>query len=105
LGLVLNNQFSYIVNSGYAQGYNSAIPLWNVSVGWSFLANKRGELKLSVFDLLNKNTGINRSINQSYFTDQRYNVLNRYCLLSFTYSLNKGIAKGRPQVFIRELGQ
>ncbi len=104
MGLLLNNQFSYIVNSGYAQGYNTAVPLWNVYLALSFLANKRGQLKLSVFDLLNKNAGISRNISQSFFTDQRYNVLNRYWLLSFTYRLNKGLAKNRPAVFIREIG-
>ena len=94
--LVINNQFNYVLNSGRTSGFNTQVPLWNASIAKSFLKNKRAEIKLSAFDLLNKNVGITRSANQSYIVDQRYNVLNRYFLLGFTYSLHKsGLKTGR----------
>jgi len=101
-GFIVTNNFSYTINSGRADGFNNKVPLWNASVAKSFLKNKRAELKLSAFDLLNKNLGINRNANQNYIEDVSYNVLQQYFLLSFTFSLNKaGKSSGGPNVMIR----
>jgi hypothetical protein len=98
----LHNDFSYVINTGRADGFNENIPLWNASVAKSFLKNSRAELKFSVQDLLNKNTGITRSSNQGYIVDEKYNVLQQYFLLSFTYSLNKsGLNQGGPRAVIK----
>jgi hypothetical protein len=103
-GFSLHNDFNYILNTGRTSGYNTSIPLWNASLAKTFMKNKRGELKLSVYDLLNKNTGITRSSNLGYITDTRYNVLQRYFLLSFTYSLNKsGLKSGGTNIKIKTI--
>jgi hypothetical protein len=105
LGFSLHNEFNYILNTGRADGYNTNIPLWNVSLAKSFLKNDRGEVKLGVLDLLNKNNGITRTVNQGSILDEKYNVLQRYFMLSFTYSLNKaGLkAKGGAQIRLKTL--
>jgi hypothetical protein len=104
-GLVLNNTFNYTINSGRADGFNTSIPFWNASLGKSFMKNKRAEVKLSVFDLLNQNQGVSRNANQNYIEDTRYNVLQRYFLLSFTFSLNKaGSNANGPNVVVRTIG-
>jgi hypothetical protein len=100
--IYVRNEFSYIIYTGRADGFNSNIPLWNASLAKGILKNKRGEFKFRVQDILNKNTGITRSSNQGYITDERYNVLQRYFLLSFTYSLNKsGLNNGGPRAVIK----
>ncbi|MBS1604222.1 MAG: TonB-dependent receptor [Bacteroidetes bacterium] len=103
LGFSLHNEFSYILNTGRSDGYNTNIPLWNISLARPFLKNDRAEIKLGVMDLLDRNNGITRSINQGNILDERYNVLHRYFLLSLTYSLNKaGLrTKGGPNIKIR----
>lgn len=88
-GLVLNNSLDVTINSGRSDGFNTTVPLWNVSLAKSFLKYKKGEFKLSVFDLLNQNQGINRTANQNFIQDTRYNVLQRYFMLSFSYRLNR----------------
>lgn len=85
----LSTGFTYTVNSQRAAGFNTSVPLWNASFSRQFLRFNRGELKLSVSDILNQNVGINRTSNQSYIEDSRVNNLQRFFLLSFTYSLNK----------------
>lgn len=104
--LSLHNEFNYILNTGRTGGYNTNIPLWNASIAKAFLKNSRGELKLSVADLLDKNTGISRTSNQGYIMDEKYNVLRRYFLLSFTYSISKsGLnSKGGPVIKMRTFG-
>ncbi|MBS0029060.1 outer membrane beta-barrel protein [Chitinophaga sp. 22321] len=85
----------YIINSKRANGYNNSIPLCNASLSKQFLHFNRGELKLSVSDLFNENVGISRSTNQNYIEDSRTTNLQRFFLLSFTYSLNKtGLSAG-----------
>lgn len=102
-GVTLNNNFTYTLNSGLAAGYNTNIPYWSASLAKAFLKNKRGELKLSAFDLLNQNSGIKRTVSQSYIEDLRYNVLQRYLLLSFTFNLSKGSKQAGPQIMIKSL--
>jgi len=98
----IRNELNYIIYTGRADEFNSNIPLWNVSLAKGILKNRRGEFKFSVQDILNKNTGVTRSTNQGYITDEKYNVLQRYFLLSFTYSLNKsGLNNGGPKAVIK----
>jgi hypothetical protein len=87
--IVLNQSFNYAINTGRAEGFNTAIPIWNASFSKFFLKNKRAEIKMSAFDLLNKNIGINRNVSQNQIVDRSYNVISQYFLLSFTYSLQK----------------
>ena len=99
--LVFGTDFDYTTYTGLTTGYNQNIPLWAASISTFFLKNRLGELKLSVNDLLNRNTGINRVAQLNYVQDERISTLGRYFLLSFTYSL-KGInpTQGRGGVRI-----
>ena len=97
--IVLNQSFNYAINTGRAEGFNTAVPIWNASFSKFFMKNKRAEIKMSAFDLLNKNIGINRNVSQNQIVDRSYNVISQYFLLSFTYSLQKsGLGGGaRPR--------
>ena len=85
----LSTDFSYTINSQRSAGFNAKVPLWNASISKLFLKFKRGEIKLSISDLLNENQAIIRSTNQNYIEDQNNRVLRRFFLLGFTYNLNK----------------
>lgn len=85
----ISTSLNYTVNSNRTDGFNAKVPLWNASVSRQFLRFNRGELKLSAFDILNENVGISRSTNQNYIEDSRIRNLQRFFLLSFTYSLSK----------------
>jgi hypothetical protein len=79
----LNNQ----LYRGLSSAYNQNIWLWNMSAGKKFLKDQKGELKLSVFDLLNQNTSITRTTTETYVEDVQNTVLQQYFMLTFTYSL------------------
>lgn len=85
-GWVFNVEFNYVATSGLAEGYNLGVPLLNIGIGKRFL-DGRGEVRLSVFDLLNRNNSINRNVGSGYLEDTQTNVLRRYALLSVTYFL------------------
>jgi hypothetical protein len=93
--IVVNQTLNYTINEGRAPGFNTAVPIWNASISKFFLKNKRAELKISAFDILNKNIGVSRNVSQNQIVDQSYNVINQYFLVGFTYSLQKsGLAGG-----------
>ena len=93
--MVINQSLNYTINEGRAPGYNTSVPIWNASISKFFMKNKRAELKISAFDILNKNVGVSRNVSQNQIVDQSYNVINQYFLIGFTYSLQKsGLAGG-----------
>lgn len=73
------------------------IPIWNAALLRPVFKNKRGEIKLSINDLLNKNQGITQTASGNTFTEERTNALGRYFLLTFTYNLNGGIQANTRQ--------
>jgi hypothetical protein len=65
------------------------IPLIGAEVSFYFLKNNRGLLTLSGFDLLDKNTGIERVSEMNYLRETRSNIIGRYVMIAFKYRLNK----------------
>ncbi|MFT3826301.1 MAG: TonB-dependent receptor [Chitinophagaceae bacterium] len=85
----LSTDLTYTVNNQLGSGFNARVPIWTASFSKQFLKYKRGEIKVSAFDLLNRNVGISRSSNQNYIEDSRVTNLQRFFMLSFTYSLSR----------------
>jgi hypothetical protein len=68
--------------------------------GYKFLKNQAGELKISAFDILNQNNSITRTVTETFVEDNITRVLNRYFMLTFTYTLRNfkpanGAAQGQ----------
>lgn len=103
----LNNQ----LYRGLSAAFNQNFWLWNIAVGKKFLKDQKGDLRLSVFDLLKQNRAISRTITADYIEDLQTQVLTQYFMLTFTYKIkNFGKAPTRrgpsmmPQPGMREPG-
>lgn len=83
------SDLSYNANSGRAAGFNQRFALWNVGVARQLFKQKQGELRLSVYDLLNQNRSIVRNVTDTYIEDVQSMVLRRYVMLTFTYNVRK----------------
>ena len=86
-GLVYRMELNHQLNTGLAKSIGQSFVLLNMSVGKKIFRNQRGELSLNVFDLLNQNTNVKRTVNELYIEDRQSNVLNRYFMMTFTYNL------------------
>jgi len=85
------------INSGLSQGFNQKFVVWNGSFGKKFLKNQSGELKISVFDLLQDGKNISWNASPYSTQDVQYNTLPRYVMLTFTYTMRN--FKGAPPEF------
>ncbi len=88
--LLLSTDLDYTINSGLSAGYNQSVAYWNASVALQVFKKKDGEIKLAVYDILNQNQSLSRSVDGNNIIDTRSNVIQRYFMLSFTYNLRKG---------------
>ncbi|PHN04994.1 outer membrane beta-barrel protein [Flavilitoribacter nigricans] len=79
----LNHQFYDGLSDEFAQNYL----LWNMSIGKKVLKGDRGEISLSVFDLLDQNNSLVRNVTETYLEDVQTNVLQQYVMLSFKYDI------------------
>lgn len=82
------------VNFYSAEEFGSAqtVPIWKASLSKYFLKDQRGELKFSVFDILNKNQGVSRTEAYNYIENQEIVSLGQYYMLSFIYALKSNSA-------------
>lgn len=85
---VITSEWNYNTITGLGSSFNTTYLLWNGGIAYKVM-KRMGEVKLSVFDLLNQNNSVNRSVTETYVEDTRSNVLRRYFMLTFTYTLRK----------------
>ncbi len=77
---------SYTSRSGY-EGLNDVNELiWNFSVDKTW---KNSTLTLKVYDLLNDKKNIVQMVNETSVSYQKFNTLPTYCMLTYTYKLNR----------------
>lgn len=93
--IVINSDFNHSLYSGLSQNFNQNYFLWNVYLGYKFLKSKNLEFKVTVYDLLNQNRSISRTVTGLYSEDNKTQVLKRYTLVSLTYNFKK-FKNGEP---------
>ncbi|HUQ96112.1 MAG TPA: outer membrane beta-barrel protein, partial [Chitinophagaceae bacterium] len=88
-GFILSTDFDFMANTGRSSGFNQNRALWNAAFAKALFKNKRGELRASVFDILNASNSVVRTVGETFIEDGETTVLKRFAMLSFTYKLNK----------------
>jgi hypothetical protein len=98
-GIFAESDLSNMFYRGLSAGYNQNYWLWNAGIGKKIFSNQRGEVKLTVFDILDQNKDIRRSVNDFYIEDTRTYTLQRYILFTFTYNLRNFTMPDAPGRF------
>jgi len=84
---VFNTEVTHNSYKGLSQNFNQQYFLWNAAIGNKFFRNRSLEARVSVFDLLNQNRRISRTVNGSYTEDSKTMVLRRYGMFTLIYTL------------------
>ncbi len=91
-GLNFNTQFDYSLYTD--NNFDSqTVPIWNMAIQHSLFSGKRGNLKFQVFDILDKDVGIERTSSANYYEETLSTNLGTYAMLSFTYNIKPPTGK------------
>ncbi len=71
------------------QDQNNSVFRWNAYLSKAFLKDRSLVLKLYVNDILNQNVGFVRTASDNYITENSYNTIRRYGMLSLTWNFTR----------------
>ncbi len=83
----------YFDQEGVAE--SQVVPIWRAHVKRFFGDDRRVGLELSIFDILDRNNGIEQSADINNFSYSEINSLGRYAMCKLIYSLRSSGAQGR----------
>ena len=86
-GFVVQTDLSHQYYNGLSANFNQNFLLWNASLGYKFLKDRQADLRLSVYDIMKQNNSVARNTTETYYEDIQTNVLQRYFMVSFTYTI------------------
>ncbi len=97
-GFFVQSTLNHELYEGLSEELDNQSVLWNLGMGFKLFKNQRGELSLSVYDLLEENKNLVRRVSDIYTEDVSSLVLTRYLMLTFSYDL-RSFKPGRQMPF------
>ena len=88
-GLTFRTQLQHQEYLGLNDLLDNRVLLWTAGIGTQLFKNKRGEIQLSMYDILGQNNNVAQNFYDSYYEETNSNVLTRYAMLSFSYNIRK----------------
>lgn len=88
-GFTIENDLTHTWYAGLGDEFDRSVLLMNIGIGKRLFKGDRGEIKISIFDLLNQNDNIQRTVNETYIEDRRTQSIQRYAMLTFSYNLRQ----------------
>lgn len=88
-GFTIEQDLGHTWYAGLGDEFDRSVFLMNIGIGKRLFRGQRGEIKISVFDLLNQNDNIQRAVNEAYVEDRRTQSIQRYAMLTFSYNLRQ----------------
>lgn len=86
-GFVFRAQVTNQRYRGLSDEFNQDFWLFNTAVAKKIFKSQRGEIQLSVFDVLRQNNSIQRTISDTYIQDLQTQVIQQYAMLGFTWQI------------------
>lgn len=86
---ILRSQATYQLNTGFSDDLNVDFLLWNAGIAKKIFKNKKGEISLSVFDVLAQNNLLTVSTNETFVEQLQSKSLQRYGLITFRYTFSQ----------------
>ncbi|MBT8327120.1 MAG: outer membrane beta-barrel family protein, partial [Bacteroidia bacterium] len=89
MGFTFRTQLQHQQYFGLSDFLDNSVLLWTAGIGKQVFKNKRGEIQLSMYDILGQNNNIAQNFYDSYYEETTSNVLTRYIMASFSYNIRK----------------
>jgi len=89
--IYVSSDFNLQLNGKQGNLPGTTIAGWNASMYRNIFRNKKGEIRIAGFDLLNKNKGFSQSSGGNYIETRENTVLKRYFVLSLRYNFRVSI--------------
>lgn len=90
-GLVLRTSLNHVYYAGLTDTFDPNYLLWGAGLAYKFMKDRKAELGLEAFDILNQNQALSRTTTETYYEDISINTLRQYVLLTFRYNFGKFI--------------
>ncbi|MDR1653184.1 MAG: outer membrane beta-barrel protein [Prevotellaceae bacterium] len=84
----LSSDINYTTRRGYSSEFDQKEVLWNASIDKT-LFKGAATLTLKAFDILQQRLNIRQQIGDNYIQNTKYNTLQSYVMLSFSYKFNR----------------
>ncbi len=94
--VVFGSDIMYEYNSNLSSDFRKDFLLWNASLGYNFL-NERLLAKVKIYDILNQNQSIRRTVSPTSISDMENTILKQYVMFSLTYKLEKFAGKKKSR--------
>ena len=88
LSFILTSNLNYDFYRGDAAGDGRDMILWTADLSKQVFKNRRGTIKISVYDILKQNKSYSRTTTDNYVEDLHSNTLGRFAMISFMYRFN-----------------
>lgn len=93
-GLTFSADASYTNYRGISTSFSEEYLICNAFLGKKFLKNRRAEVNVGVYDILNQNRSFSRNVTDTYIENVTNNAIGRYVGVQFTYNLRNFGKKG-----------
>jgi hypothetical protein len=86
---IIRTDMDYMIFSQESFADALAIPRWNASISYSIIKNGDLITRISAFDILGRNVGLQRFANANFIRQSETNLLTRYVMVSLIYKFRK----------------
>jgi hypothetical protein len=93
-GFFILTSLFHEIDHGLSEGYDQSTLDCDLSLGKNLFKNQQGEIRLSVYNLFDQSSQVQRSVTESYIEDNRTDSLGRYIMLNFSYRFVRFLIKG-----------
>jgi len=86
-GFYWSSNLNYQIYKNKSFGFDQNIPILGMTAYKLIGEKKRAEVRISAYDIFNKNQGISQYASQNFVSTREVQTLARYFMLSFTYNM------------------
>ena len=86
--MFLSTDINHRIFTGYSKGFDTDNLMWNAQISKNFLKNNAATIRLKIYDILQQQSSLTRSISDTSMSDTEYNTLGSYFMVHFVYRIN-----------------